>query len=151
MMVAGIALALVITVGVTVLVTKEEERLQPSGTTLGLSSEQDIQATQKQQEELVMQPDINSEEFVVTASNVNCSTTEINGQVSKSCSGNIRVVPKENKGLSPGLYKINEQTRLLHGGVEEDINNLQQLAQSNTVVTLALTDGSGEMLKEIRY
>lgn len=98
-----------------------------------------------------MQPDINNEVFKLVGSNVSCSTTEVNGAVSRICSGNIRIVPINNDSMSAGLYKINEQTKLLGGGQEQDLTNLQQLSQDQTQVRLTLSDGSEEMLAEIRY
>lgn len=98
-----------------------------------------------------VQPDINTQEFKLTSSNVSCSTTTVNGVTSKSCSGNIRVIPRAQADMEPGLYKINEQTKLLHEGVEQDLNSLQQLSQNQTVVTLKLSDGSVDTLAEIRY
>lgn len=98
-----------------------------------------------------MQPDINNQEFIMTGSTVNCSTTEVNGQKSRSCSGNIHIVPAVDESHDPALYKINEQTRLLHDGQEQDLNTLQQLSQNRAKVRLTLADGSEEMLKEIRY
>lgn len=98
-----------------------------------------------------VQPNVNTQEFILTASNVSCSTSTINGITSRSCSGNIRVVPRAQSDMDPGLYKINEQTKLLKGGQEQDLNSLQQLAQSNTVVRLKLAAGSEDTLVEIRY
>lgn len=98
-----------------------------------------------------VQPNVNTQEFILTASNVSCSTTTMNSVTSRSCNGNIRVVPRAQSDMDPGLYKINEQTKLLHGGQEQDLNSLQQLAQNNTVVRLKLAAGSEDTLAEIRY
>jgi hypothetical protein len=99
---------------------------QQAGATLGASSEQTNGSNQQQEENLPMQPDINNEEFILTGSNVSCTTTEVNGKTSRDCSGSILIVPKANNAMEPGLYKINIQTRLLHDGQPQDLNNLQQ-------------------------
>lgn len=113
--------------------------------------EQKNEQAAREQENVAMQPKINDEEFTLVGSNVNCSTTEVNGAVSRSCSGNIHIIPKANQEISAGLYKINEQTKLLHNGQEQELTSLQQLSQSQTVIKLTLVDGSEEMLAEIRY
>ncbi len=115
------------------------------------SNEQINGSPDPSEENRFMQPDINNEEFILTASNVSCSTTEVNGVSSRSCSGNIHIVPKAHGAPSAGLYKINEHTKLLHDGQEQDLNTLQQLAQNQTPVRLTLAPGSEELLAEIRY
>ncbi len=124
---------------------------QQTSDTSDRSTEQKNETTVKDQEELFMQPDINNQEFILSGSTVNCSTSEVNGVKSYSCSGNIRIIPTANESNEQGLYKINERTRLLHDGQEQDLNTLQQLSQNRAKVRLTLADGSDEMLKEIRY
>lgn len=121
------------------------------GGSQSLGSDQINESTKEQQDGLVMQPSINNEEFIMTSSSVSCSTTEVNGQVSRSCSGNIHIVPKSNNSMGSGLYKINEQTKLLRDGKEQELTTLQQLSQNQTVVRLSLVPGSDDMLAEIRY
>ena len=98
-----------------------------------------------------VQPDINSQEFKLTSSNVSCSTSTVNGSTVRNCSGSIRVTPLAQSDMEPGLYKINEQTKLLHAGAEQDLNSLQQLSQAQTVVRLHLVDGSNDTLSQISY
>ncbi|MGI9027991.1 MAG: hypothetical protein ACR2FM_04095 [Candidatus Saccharimonadales bacterium] len=152
----GVLLAALVIVFVAILANRSDNNKpvntnQQTSDTTRQSDEQISEQTRQQQESLSMQPDINNEEFTLTGSTVNCSTTEVNGAVSQSCSGNIRIVPTTNQGMSAGLYKINEQTRLLQNGEERDLATLQQLSQNQTLVRLTLVDGSSEMLKEIRY
>lgn len=101
--------------------------------------------------DIAVQPNLKTQQFKLTGSNVNCSTSTVNGVTSRSCSGNIRVIPRAQSDMEPGLYKINEQTKLLDDGAEQDLNSLQQLSQNQTVVTLKLADGSEDMLAEISY
>jgi hypothetical protein len=98
-----------------------------------------------------VQPDINNQEFKLAGSNVSCSTSTVNGSTSRNCSGNIRVIPRAQADMEPGLYKINEQTKLIHNGAEQDLNSLQQLSQADTTVRLKLADGSIDTLREISY
>ncbi len=98
-----------------------------------------------------IQPDINTQEFKLSSSSVSCSTTTNNGATSHTCSGNVRVIPRAQADMEPGLYKINEQTKLTKNGVEQDLTTLQQLADSQTTVRLKLVNGSIDTLAEIRY
>jgi hypothetical protein len=98
-----------------------------------------------------VEPDVNNQEFRLTASNVSCTSTTINGQSNGGCSGNIRVIPRGQADMEPGLYQINDQTRLLHNGQEESLNNLSKLVDNNTVVRLKLADGSLGVLTAITY
>lgn len=123
----------------------------PSEQNSGITSQPDEQIINEQQGDISVEPNINTEEFKLTGSNVNCSTSTVNGATSRSCSGNIRVIPLARPGMEPGLYKLNEQTKLLHDGTEQDLNSLQQLSQNQTTVRLKLADGSSDMLAEIRY
>jgi hypothetical protein len=98
-----------------------------------------------------VQPDVNTQEYKLAASNVSCSTTTINGTTSRNCSGNIQVTPRAQSDMQPAVYKINETTKLLHNGQEQDLNSLQQLSQSQTIVHLKLAAGSSDTLAEITY
>lgn len=151
-----IALAIVVIVGVVVLSFVLGKRASaPNEQSTGNASAAPEQQTGDDQVEgegvIPVMPDINTQEFRLTASNVSCSTTNVNGVESRSCSGNVHVVPRGQSDMEPGLYKINEQTRLLHNGVEQDLNSLQQLSQSDVTVRLQLASGSEDTLAEIRY
>jgi len=95
--------------------------------------------------------DVNKRTFKLVGSSVNCSETEVDGNKSRNCSGTISIVPEGQTGIEPGLYKINEQTRLLRGGQQQDLNTLSQLSENNTAITLKLAEGSLDTLAEIRY
>ena len=102
--------------------------------------------------DIAVEPNVNTQEFRLTASNVSCSSTSINGVETRNCSGNIRVIPRAQADMEPGLYKINEQTKLLHDGQAQDLNMLQQLAQNQyAIVRLKLAEGSNDTLAEISY
>lgn len=115
------------------------------------SNEQINESLRQEQEAFDKQTDINNREFILVGSSVACSSTEVNGAENKSCSGNIRIVPKADDTIGPGLYKINEQTKLLHAGQEQKLTKLHEISQNQTVVRLTLADGSDELLAEIRY
>lgn len=123
----------------------------PSAQNTGTPTRPAEQKGNEDEGDVAVEPDINTQEFKLTGSNVSCSTNTVNGATSRSCSGNIRVIPRAQADMEPGLYKINEQTKLLHNGQEKDINSLQQLSQAQTIVTLKLAGGSADTLAEIRY
>lgn len=102
-------------------------------------------------ESTMIEPNVNNQAFHLTMANLSCSSATMNGVSSRSCSGNIQATPQAQSDMKPGVYKINEQTKLLHAGREQDLNSLQQLAQNNTVVRLRLASGSTDTLAEIRY
>jgi hypothetical protein len=109
------------------------------------------QTTNNEPESTSIKPNPNNQEFHLTASNLSCSSSTLNGASSRSCSGNISAVPLAQSDVQPGVYKINEQTKLLHDGQEQDLSSLQQLAQNNTVVRLKLAESSTDTLAEIYY
>lgn len=127
------------------------ERIESPGKPSQPTTTQKPEPTTKEEDTIVMQPDINNQKFTLTGATVNCSTSTINGATARNCSGNIRIIPTDQPGRSPGLYKINEQTKLTHSGAEEDLNKLQELSQNQTVVTLKLVDGSEDTLQSIDY
>lgn len=97
------------------------------------------------------QPDINNLEFKLTSASIACSNSDVNGVTTRSCSGNIRIIPRAQSDREPGLYKINEQTKLLHHGQEQDLNSLQELSQNDVTVRLKLANGSTDTIAEISY
>lgn len=109
------------------------------------------QPVDNEPESTSIKPNPNNQEFQLTSANLSCSSSTINGASSHSCSGNISAVPIAQSDVQPGLYKINEQTKLLRGNREQDLSSLQQLAQNNTIVRLKLVEGSNDTLAEIRY
>lgn len=90
-----------------------------------------------------IQPDINNQEFKLTEAAITCSNT--------GCNGTIRIVPSGEEERTPGLYKISEQTRLVHNNEVQNPKLLEQLAQNQTAVRLTLVTGSDDTLAEIRY
>ncbi len=148
-----IVLAILVVVGAVIVSFFVGKRAQaPSEQPTRETTTQPEQQTGQNEEVAPVTPNVNTQEFRLTASYVSCSTTTIYGVESRSCSGNIRVVPRGQADMEPGLYKINEQTKLLHNGVEQDLATLQELAQSNVTVRLKLIEGSDEdMLAEINY
>lgn len=140
-----IGLTAFIIIGVLLFVALQRSATDPapseqSGATLGQSVEQ-------QHEQLAVTPDINNEEFILVSTAVTCSSTEL----SESCSGNIRIIPTADQYMEAGLYKINDQTKLLHNGQQQDLELLQQLSENQTPVRLKLVQGSEEFLQEISY
>ncbi len=89
---------------------------------------------------------INALEFDLVASNVAC--TGNNGV--NTCAGTITLV--EGGGTSDrGIFKINDDTKLLHDGLPQELMSLQELAQGQTKVRVTLVQDSLDTLKEIRY
>lgn len=123
----------------------------PAEQNTAVPSQSDEQISKDKEGASFVEPDINNQEFKLTGSNVNCSTSTVNGVTASSCTGNIRVIPRAQSDMEPGLYKINEQTKLISKGVSQDLNSLQQLSQNQTVVRLKLAAGSSDTLAEISY
>ena len=147
-----ISLALVVIVALLVYIIVDSRKADaPSEQNSDTSTQTNEQKSNQTEGDTDVKPDLNTQQFKLTGSNVNCSTSTVNGVTSRSCSGNIRVIPRAQTDMEPGLYKINEQTKLLHDGAEQDLNSLQQLSQNQTVVTLKLATGSEDTLAEIRY
>lgn len=138
-------------VAIVIVAERSEAPTQkPTQETLG-QTEQVNKQTGTNEEDAVVSPDINTQEFKLSSSNVSCSTTTVNGTTIRNCSGNVRVIPRAQADMDPGLYKINEQTKLLKNGIEQDLNTLQQLAENQTTVRLKLAEGNIDTLAEIRY
>lgn len=98
-----------------------------------------------------LRPNPRKQQFQLATANISCSNSSVQGVNSRVCSGNISAVPLGQSDIQPGVYKINEQTKLLHDNKEQDLNSLQQLAQNNTVVQLKLAQASVDTLSEIIY
>lgn len=151
---SAIAVAVLALIGLALILNKPEGTTstnQQTSRTPQPQTEQTNEPSGDTEEEFPMELDINTQQFTLTGSNVSCSTTTVNGQTSHNCTGTIHIVPLSNQAHDPALYKINEQTQLLHDGQPQDLQTLQQLSQNRTTVRLKMADNSSDTIAAINY
>ncbi len=86
--------------------------------------------------------DINTQQFTLTAAKLICSAT---------CTGDIYIVPLTSPEHDPGLFKISEQTTLVHNGQPQNVQTLEQLAQNRTTIQLKYASQTDTTIAEITY
>lgn len=145
-----ILLAIISIIGVYFITNKKAEA--PNPTTQNQStSEQNNEPSTELDPELATNLDVNTQQFTLTQAVLSCSTTTVDGSAKHNCTGKIYIVPLSNQAYTPAMYKISEQTRVMHDNQLQDTQKLEELAQSKSTVTLKMADNSGDTIAEITY
>lgn len=142
-------LAVIIIAGLTIVIARRTHAPTTSKLTESAPSTQTNDIVEQPDD--MQLPNINTDQFKLVGATVNCSTSTTDSQTVRSCSGSIRIIPVKDPDRDVTLYKINEQTTLLHNGQPEDINQLQQLAQNQTVISLKSQPQDEYTIAQISY
>lgn len=143
-------IAIISILGVYFLTNKKAEAPHPT-TQNQNTSEQNNEPKTELDPELEANLDINTQQFTLTDAALSCSTSTVNGYVKHNCTGKIYIVPLNNQAYTPAMYKISEQTKLIHDDQLQDTQKLEELAQSKTTVRLKMAENSSDTIGEITY
>lgn len=140
-------IAIISIVGLYFIMNKKVEAPKPDYQNQN-TSEQNNEPSTPIDPELEASLDINTQQFTLTAAALSCSTATVNGH---SCTGTIHIVPLNNQAHDPAMYKISEQTKLVHDNQLQDTQKLEELAQSKPTITLKMAENSSDTIAEITY